>query len=310
MRDNSLRVGDELKGQAPNAPVLWYAVPALSSIQRLPDQYPVDGKLNAPLRVVAMRGEFEPASFVVYTCEDAEKFLVTAGDLRSAEGAVLPKSEIDIKLVKVWYQNCNGWYSYFGDVGLKLVPELLVNDENLIKVDTFKKANYLRVNYPEGYKYIWISAPEAIDASPDHMNAPVADAKTLQPVTLEAGRFKQFMVTFHIGKDVKPGLYTGAIRMTLEGKAAGSIPVRLRVLPHRLPDPKTYYDCTADFYTMLYCVPGINQTYEQNGHDREQSDAKQLARFQNQVDHNILYPLYLGLWTPSLEFYPLVAKAV
>ena len=309
-RYNALRVADDLKEVAPEAAFVWYTVPALSSIPRLPDQFPVDGRLGAPLRVVAARDEFEPASFVVYPFADAKALQVTAGDLRTSAGDVIPAAKVDVKLVKVWYQNGNGWYSYFGDVGLKLVPELLLNDENLVKVETGAKANHLRVDFPEGSKYVWISAPAAIDPGLNAASAPVNDAKTLQPATLEAGQFKQFMVTIRVDKDTKPGLYSGALRLALDGRAAGGIPVRLRVLPHLLPDPKTYYDPAADFYTMLYCVPGVDGYYRGNGHDRAQSDAKQLARLRNQHDHNIRYPLYFGMWNADLGALPQVETAL
>lgn len=295
-RYNALRVADDLKDATPDAALAWYAVPPMSGIQRLADQFPVDGRLNAPLRLVACRDEFEPASFVVYPFADAAKLQVGAGDLRSDGGGVLPAAQVDVKVVKIWYQNGNGWYNYFGDVGLKLVPELLLNDETLVRVDTEKRANYLRVNYPEGDREIWISAPAAIDPGFSKEGEPVNDAATLQPVALRAGEFKQFFVTVHVPKDTAPGLYKGTLALTADGKAAGSIPVRLRVLPHVLPKPKTYYDLDADFYTMLYCVDGPAGAYLGNGRDRAAARAKLRRRLQNQVDHNVRYPLYFGLW--------------
>jgi len=42
----------ENSGKTPKNGIVWYAVPALSNIQRLPDQYPVDGQALEPLRVV------------------------------------------------------------------------------------------------------------------------------------------------------------------------------------------------------------------------------------------------------------------
>ena len=310
VRYNALRVASDMKDSDSEAPFVWYSVPPLSSIQRLPEQYPVDGKILAPLQVVSMRDEFEPASFVLYPFQDIGAVQVTAGPLRTAGGATLPASEVDVKVVKVWYQNGNGWYSFFADVGLKLVPELLLNDETLVRVDTKRKANYLRLDYPEGPKYIWISAPAAIDSPVRDANAPVYDAKTLQPVSLQAGRFKQFLVTVHVSRDTKPGRYEGDLQLSIGGKQVSAIPVQLRVLPPVLPDPKTYYDLSADFYTMLYGVSRYNGYYDWNGHDRARSDAKQMARFRNQAEHNILYPLYFGTWGLRPEGLPLVEKAL
>ena len=51
---NSVRVRHdaEKSGKTVKSGLVWYSVPALSNIQRLPDQYPVDGQIFEPLRVV------------------------------------------------------------------------------------------------------------------------------------------------------------------------------------------------------------------------------------------------------------------
>ncbi len=272
--------------------VVYYTVPALSNVQYLPDQYPVDGTLNAPLDIIMAQDEFEPASFVVYSPKEQKGVQLSVSDLKSAEGGIIKSADVDLKVIKVWYQNGNGWYNYFADLSRKLVPELLLNDENLVKVDTEKQENYLRVDYENGSRYIWISAPEQIDPDFKMHQEPVYDAKTIQPVKLEAGKFKQFFVTVKTGKDTKPGLYTGSLKVG----SLLTIPVRVRVLDFALPAPKTYYDLTADFYTMLYCVPGGNQYLHLNGYDQELSDKKAFARLKNQVDHGVTSPLYMGLW--------------
>ena len=289
-RYNALRVAQDLAGK--KSDLVYYSVPALSNVQYLPDQYPVDGTALCPLDIVMCRGEFEPGSLLLYSAKDMDKVQLTVTDLKSKEGKVIPKADVDLKVIKVWYQNGNAWYNYFGDFSHKLVPELLLNDENMILVDRVKQENYLRVNYDFGTKYFWCSAPEQIDPGFAQHREPVYDAKTLQPVKLIAGEFKQFFVTVKTTEKTAPGLYEGTI--SLGGRM--NVPVRVRVLPIVLPDPKTYYNTDYDFYTMLYCVPGSGQYYGTNGNDQALSDKVALARFQNQSDHNVKYPLYLGLW--------------
>ena len=51
----------------------WWAVPAMSGVQRLPDAIPADGKEGGTVRIVAARGEYEPGSFVVRADEDLGK---------------------------------------------------------------------------------------------------------------------------------------------------------------------------------------------------------------------------------------------
>ncbi|MBP8789015.1 MAG: hypothetical protein KBH41_16400 [Azonexus sp.] len=95
-------------------------------------------------------------------------------------GQALPASALDLKFVKVWYQNGNAWWSYFGDSGVRLCPELLVNDEDLIRVDTEKKANYARLVEPDGrrHEHSAIAAPRCravriISRQPAHVREPI-----------------------------------------------------------------------------------------------------------------------------------------
>ena len=125
---------------------------------------------------------------------------------------------------------------------------------------------------------------------------PVRDAATLQPVSLKAGEFKQFMVTVRVDADAKPGLYRGDIMVSPEGSPSAKIPVVMRVLPYLLPQPKTYYDTTADFFAMLYCNPGYGSFYTASGNNAEEAEAKVYRKLKNQFDHNVTSPLYYGLW--------------
>ncbi len=297
-RFNALHVAQDLAEHElnANASFVWYAVPPLSNIQRLADQYPIDGKACAPLRLVACRDEFEPASFQLYPFADAGKVIVKAGDLKAENGAVIKAEKVDVKVVKIWYQDGNGWYSYFNDTGLKLCPDLLLNDENMIRVDEKLKANFVRVSLKDKDEYIWISPPADIDPGFDTAAEPVRDAPTLQPVSLKAGEFKQFMVTVRVDADAKPGLYRGDIAVSAENGYATKVPIILRVLPHILPQPKTYYDTKADFFSMLYCNPGYGSFYTASGNNAEEATAKVYRRLKDQFDHNVTSPLYFGLW--------------
>ena len=154
------------------AKVWHYAVPPMSEIQRLPDVYPTDGTPNGVVRIVMAKDEYEPGSFLVWAPQDLGKVQFELGEFRRDQGsgigdqgaAVFPKENLDLKFVKVWYQNRNGWFSYFGDTGFKLCPELLVNDEDLIRVDTKKEANYARLVEKDGKKSEkWLNPPRQMD---------------------------------------------------------------------------------------------------------------------------------------------------
>ena len=138
-----------LAGLAAQAGVTWWAVPAMSGEAKLPDRDPADGEKGGVVRIVMAKEEYEPGSFVVVADSDLGKTSFELSEFRNERGQALPASALDLKFVKVWYQNGNAWWSYFGDSGVRLCPELLVNDEDLIRVDTEKKANYARLVEPD-----------------------------------------------------------------------------------------------------------------------------------------------------------------
>jgi len=175
------------------AAFVHYAVPAMSPLQRLPDVYPEDGIPGGVVRIVAARDEYEPGSFLIRATRDLGKTQLSLTPFKNADGRLFPAEDLDLKFVKVWYQNRNAWYSYFGDTGFKLVPELLVNDEDLIRVDTAKQANYARLKFADGKTdEIWINPPRAMNnvfwdfyrsvPAFQPMRPEFRDAPTLQPV--------------------------------------------------------------------------------------------------------------------------------
>ncbi len=253
VNDNARRVAADV--EAANTPpasfFTHYTVPAISPVMRLPDAFPIDGRHARPVGIIAARDEYEPASFVIYPFADVPEARLKLSELKNAEGVVFPDEQLDLKVVKVWYQNGNAWFSYFNDVGLTLVPELLLHDENLIRVDTQRPGNHARINGPDGARHVWISAPRKIDAGFDPYTEGFADAGTLQPVAFSAGQFKQFFLTAHATVETRPGTYRGAIEVTAPNHPPAAIPVVVKVLPFQLPLPKAGYDLERDFIVTL-----------------------------------------------------------
>jgi hypothetical protein len=296
---NAARVALDVTNAAIQAPFVHYAVPPMGEYQRLPDLYPVDGEANVPVRIVAAQGEYEPGAFTVYPLADLGKVAFSLTPFRSAEGQTLPAEQLDLKLLKVWYQNKNAWYSYFGDTGFKLVAELLLNDEDLIRVDESAGANYARLTAPDGtVTSRWLNPPREMDVRfpwhyrGTHLFAPMrpdfADAATLRPVALGSGRFTTFFLTAHATTNTAPGLYTGSVRLTRQNAAIGEIPVAIRVLPFALPAPKCYFDTDKDFLTASYSYISLGMIMEENGGDWELAKRQLREVFRNQVTHNQL----------------------
>ncbi len=276
---------------AADAPLTWWAVPPMGDIQRLPDVEPSDVPTGGVVRIRLAKGEYEPGSFVVKADADLGKVAFNLGAFTNEKGEAFPASQLDLKVVKVWYQNRNAWFCYFGDTGFKLCPELLLNDEDLIRVDETKEANYARLTAPDGtVTERWINPPRQMDRRSNHwresnpfqpMKANFRDAPTLQPVTLAKGRCKQFFLTVHALADTPAGLYKGAI------KAAGAeIPVEMEVLPFELPAPRSYLEPTKDFYVSSYNYLRIDHVMQQNGNDRDLAVRQLTAILRDQVEHN------------------------
>lgn len=262
-------------------------VPALSSVRRLPDQAPVDALGRDAIHFIAAKGEFEPASFLIRSSENLEGVQLKADPLKGDAG-VIPAANLDIKVVKVWYQDGTAWYSYYADpVDKELVPELLLNDENLIRVDHDKQGNFLRV----GKEYRWISYPAAEAKEQfNYFTEPVADAATLQPISLKAGEYKQIWVTLKVPSDAAPGFYEGAITLEHQGRQLASVRVNARVLPFDLPAPKTYYDLNNPFFVSIYNT-GVLDLAHTLGIPEEQAVAQQRRIYENLKNHNVLNPL-------------------
>jgi hypothetical protein len=295
---NALKVADDVtRAGAPadkKTALIHYAVPALSPAMRLPDAYPADGRALAPVSIIAAQDEYEPASFLLYSFQDFDAAQLSISDLKTASGESFPAQDLDLKVVKVWYQNANAWFSYFSDVGLTLVPELLLHDENLIRVDTQSQSNYARIQPPAGTgeapREIWISAPYEIAVPFNHYDPGFVDAPSLKPVKLQAGRFKQFVLTARTAPQTPPGLYKGVITVRIPGQADYTIPLTLKVLPFTLPSPKAYLDPKKDFIVSLM------------GHwpDLPITHPAYLPTLKNLRQHNLLHSGPGGAPTPFL----------
>ncbi len=272
--------------------VAWYTVPAMSDCMRLGDTYPADGHLAGELRVVVAQDEFEPASFQLFAFQDLADVELKVGALKSESGAVLKAEDVDLRVAKLWLQCGNAWQSYFADVGLMLVPELLLHDENMVKVDLAQQANYARLKDDKGERFVWISAPKKIsDNRFDPVRDPFADAAALQPVALQRDAFKQFVLTVHAPKGQKPGVYRGAISVAAKGKSLAEIPVAVRVLPFELPMPSPYDDPDGTFLVSFCgCGTGLGGLVHRLG-DRDKAKALYREYLRSMRDHGVYHPL-------------------
>ncbi len=238
-------------------PLTVYTIPSTTQTPILPYALPADGRLSNRIELFAARGEFTSASIVVVPFRPVEKFTINISDLRSGAN-VIPSSNVDPKLVKRWYRTGGAWMTYHADKRQRvLTPDLLMNDDQAIRVDEVRETNELLIRFPRGDRYVDISR-HAYDQTPfDWHHLPFYDAPKLQPLDLpEAGRTQQYLLTFHVPVEAAPGFYDGRVRLTAGGQNMGELAIVLRVLPFDLPEAKTYYDITRTYFSQINTFRG------------------------------------------------------
>lgn len=244
---NASLIADEAKGLADQRKVFGagftlFDVPPLSQTPVLNYSVPKNGKLATEMRIALSPGEYENGSVVAFSFKPLTLTEVRFDNFTGPDKAVIPASSIDIKLVKRWYRSGGAWLSYHNDHRQRnITPDLLVNDDNLIKVDEHKRANFLRLDYPNGT--IYANSSEAERGHISWQNKyPFQDAATLQPFTFKkAGCNQQYLFTFHAPKGTKPGLYKSELIVkSTDGMCR--VPVTMSVLPIDLPELPSSYD--------------------------------------------------------------------
>ncbi|MFA6665458.1 MAG: hypothetical protein WCT06_02690 [Armatimonadota bacterium] len=256
----------------------------ISTISVLPTG--IYGELNNKIAVTAAQGEYEPASFIVHAIQNIKALTVKARALKQGK-QIIPASNIDIKIVKCWYQAGTAWYGINQDKSKKvLIPELLLNDDSLVKVDTEKKENYLKLSLSDGDRYTWISDPneslESAAKSQSVTNFPVKDSPVLLPVDIPADGNKQFWITVKVPEDAAPGIYTGNIQVASAGGDKTELALSLKVLPFKLPKP--YYDSSI-YYRGTLDPQNIGTISSE-----KKSRVQLAAELKNMVNHGITNP--------------------
>lgn len=223
----------------PGQALLVWATRAITNTKVLPTPNPPE-QISRVLSLRACRGEYEPASFVVYPLSRNMKIEVRVTDLRGPAG-VIPAAAVDVRAVKCWYQSGGSGRFPINQHLRLLTPELLLKDDDLVRVDYEKKENYVRLTFPDGSrKWLWISSPtptpEEKDVSVEAM--PIRDARELQPVRVPARKAKQFWVTVKVPADAKSGRYAGDVELWSLGRRVEILRLELEVLPFDLaPNP-------------------------------------------------------------------------
>jgi len=230
---------------------------------------------DSELSASACAGEYEALSALVYGLQDAKGLTVTCSSLASP-AATLPASAVDLRIVKTWYQGASVGIGYTKEKWL--VPELLLKDDRLVRVDVEKQENYLRSTAPDGREsYHLCSGPDSADLE----GVRPQDATTLQPVDLVAGESREFWVTIRVPDDAAPGLYRGAITFASPAGSA-TLPLALTVHPFALEPSRLIYSI---YYRGTLSADG-QPTISSEG----KSEDQYRAEIADLKAHGVLYP--------------------
>ena len=240
---NALRASVLAATGTPNlGDLVVHVVRPISGVPILPSTYPLPGEKTLTIQMTACRGEFEPASFVVRPIKNVTRLKLTPTNLQSDTG-VIPAENVDIKVVKAWYQGGSAWVNVNPDPKRVLVPELLLNDDELIQIKENSRDNFLKLNFSTGPEYVLIS--DATSQAKPVLHSvdefPVKDAATLLPVDIGGNTNRQFWITVKVPQDASAGQYSGHIRVSQDDVEIGKLDVAVKVLPFELDEPRQIY---------------------------------------------------------------------
>ena len=264
----------QLSGDAPIPDVISFVLPAITNERVLPRSLPAHVVPDKVMRLTACPGEYESGSFGLYALKDARDVRLAVGDLASPDERI-PAAAVDLRLVKVWYQG--GTNVGFQRLEL-LTPELLLKDDDLVRIDERRKVNVLKYEK---------------DA--------MRDAATLQPFALSEGTVKQCWLTVHVPAGTAAGTYVGRVRVEARSSAPVEVPVELRVLPFRLSEPRLI--CSIYYRSRLGTGP-VKCNSEQK------TEGQLLAEFRDMRAHGVTNPtVYQGTGPQQQRYFELRAEA-
>ena len=220
------------------------------------------------LSVTLAAGEYEPGALALHAPTEnlqAIQVVLTQKPVNAETGATLPASAIDLKYVQCWFQAGSAWVGVGPEMNVaKLVPELLVNDPELVMVDYATANQYVKLGGPDGALARNVHSRKQINGSRWNLRYPVADnndirdAESLLPFSLQRGMTRELFVTVHAPEDAAPGEYVGRIEFHESGMLMNAVSLKVTVLPFRLATPRLARDLDQPFVTSLYYTNGMD----------------------------------------------------
>ena len=247
----------------------------------IPTHYPVPGVAGNVLKLRAAPGEIESGSFVIKSAgQSLSNIALTVTPPAGWSGP----DALSAKWVKSWFQS--GEFS-IGVGPAFYTPELLVNDLELVHVDTATKKNYLRasVGGVSGYYDITLTTGSGLPTG-----AVVMDAPVLTAASIPAQWNQQVWVTVRVPADAAAGRHQGRVDIDVPGLERTSITVDVEVLPFALAPSLVEHG-------IYYAGTVVsNSGVVDNMYLYSKSEKQVLLELQDLKAHGVLYPsTYQGL---------------
>ncbi len=227
--------------------LLVHVTKPISSKMILPKTFPLPGKRSTVIEINATAEEFEPASFVLRPLnQNVTNLSITATDLLGTKKKVISAHNIDIRVVKPWFQSFVAWREIGkikpNDFRQTLVPELLLKNDSLVTVDVRTKQNFVTIERNNKLHQVLVNPKQLAhskQALPTSKEFPIKDSRILQPFAIQKDTNKQIWLTFFVPPATVPDAYEGKVEVRSNGNVVKTITVHLNVLAFQLDRPQT-----------------------------------------------------------------------
>jgi hypothetical protein len=234
-------------------------------------------------QITATPGEYEPVSITYISAKPFKEVKVVTSDLISPN-AIIEESSIDVRVVKRWYQSGNAWQSIRQDKSNRvLIPELLLKNEALVKVDYEKQVNYILLHSLEknDYKNISSDNVQLGGVKTSIADFPISDSLELQPIDFTANENKQLWLTVLVPKQIAAGEYSGTVKLiSSSGSTLSEVSIGVTVLPFKLSQSVLEYSL---YYRGKLDGVGSISSEEKNKY-------QMLAEYNDMLAHGVTNP--------------------
>ncbi len=188
--------------------VLFYQTASFEKVYE--NTVPTESEITNQMSYEAAQNSTEDLFFNVYSRIDLNNVEVTYTDFYGSDGNVISKSDLDLRVVKNWFQ---AGASDNIDALPVYTPELLLYND--------------QVNYDQG-NWTWADLPSV--STSDHVETKISQYTS-----------KQFVLIAKVPAGTPAGTYTCTVTLKADGIADQQITLKLEVLPFELQDSNKDY---------------------------------------------------------------------